>query len=368
MGEEAEIHDLPGERVIEIADPDRSRLLRPAQRQREPPPLVDEGVVRVDEVSFQDPDVAVKPARHAEREPLSFEPDGRAAVERREDVAEALFDRLPPVASLRRQLALFEREIAVQNGEADDTLVRREIEVRLGDNARVIIGPVLLGGEVGEDRRLGLRDDQEDVVVPAVAGQKRPAYAGDSLEELLHAARRHRLPAAVLVDVLDAVDDLEIPAGPRAEDVPRPDPPLLARRGGRRSQFASDVRARDLHLSGFGETDVDAGERDADGAVLVFAGGRHRDAAGCLRHPEAAREGDAAPLEEAEDRRLEESGRREPPREPPAGDLADRGGLLLRSAPRAGPPLAPLEELLPARRDADEPRRPDQTQAGEKRL
>ena len=96
---------------------------------------------------------------------------------------------------------------------------------------------------------------------------------GTSASRRSTAAGRDRLAARVLVDVLHAVDDLEVAARPPHEDVagrrasaPRPAPArrvveVARRRRGPRSAARRSALSRAL----------DAGQRDADRAVLVLA-------------------------------------------------------------------------------------------------
>ena len=368
MGEKTEVEEVALEGVLQIADANRALALRPAEGQRETSPPVLESVFPEDEVSLQDPEIAMQPPRHADLQVLAFELHGGAAIERREEVLEALLDGLAPVARLRRQLAPLQGEVAVEDGEADDTLVRRQVQVRFGHDPGEVGLPFFLGRELGEERSLRVRHDEQDVVVAPVAGEERPPDAGNPLEELLHAPRGHGLAPAVLVDVLDPVDDLEKAARPHAKDVPAPDPSLPGARRLRLVDVAGDVRAGDEKLPVLAQTDADPRQRDADGAVLVVTGRCHRDAAGGLRHAEAAAEGDAAALEEAKDRGLQEAGRRQPPGQAPARHFPHGRRFLLRPGRGAEPLLAAFVELLPSGGDADQPGRADLAQAGQERL
>ncbi len=148
-----------------------------------------------------------------------------------------------------------------------------------------------------------------------------------------------------------------------AEDVPRPHPALLVPGGLGLVEVARDVGPGDLQLVALAEADPDAREGEADGAFLVLARRRHRDAARRLGHPEARAELDAVRLEEAEDLGREVAGRREPPAKPSADDRPERGlrgfgrrGLARR---RAGAGL----QLGPADRDRDQPGRLDLLQS-----
>jgi hypothetical protein len=113
---------------------------------------------------------------------------------------------------------------------------------------------------------------------------------------------------------------------------------------------------------------VDPRQREADGPVLVETGRCHGDAARGLRHAEAAAKGDAAALEEAKDRGLQEAGRRQPPAEAPARHLSHGCRFLLQPGNGAQPLLATIVKLPPSGGDADQSGGADLPQPGQERL
>ena len=200
-------------------------------------------------------------------------------------------------------------------------------------------------------------------MVAAVPHEERALHAGDVREAPLDGGGGDRLPPGVLVDVLDAVDDLEVAARPPHEHVAGGEPALLARGRRRVVEVSADVGAGDLEFADRAEAGADPGKRKAHRTVLVLARRRHRDPAGALGHAEAAAQLDAVPLEEAEHRRVEVARGGEPPAQAVAHDRA-HGARALGVARRE----AALAQLRPAPRDPDEAGRPHAGQRGGERL
>ena len=148
VGEKTEVEEVALERVLQIADPNRLLVLGYTESQRETSPPILESVSSEDEVSLQDPEIPMKPPRHADLQVPALEEHGGPAIERREEVAEALLDGLALVAPFRCQLAALQGKIASEDGEADDALVRRQIQVRLGHDPGEVGLPFLVGREL----------------------------------------------------------------------------------------------------------------------------------------------------------------------------------------------------------------------------
>jgi hypothetical protein len=124
----------------------------------------------------------------------------------------------------------------------------REIPVRGSDDLIEVLAALSLVRVPGE-RVIRVGNDEEHVEVAPVAHQKRALHPRHSGELLLDPTRGDRLPAAVLVDVLDAIDDFVVAARAHAEDVPRRKPLLPARSGGGVLQVVRDVRPGHLKLA-----------------------------------------------------------------------------------------------------------------------
>ncbi len=185
------------------------------------------------------------------------------------------------------------------------------------------------------------------------------------------------LAAVVLVDVLDAVDDLVIAVGLALEDVAGGEPVVAfgvaggegdgAARAGL-LEVAGHVMAADLQLALGAQAGPDAGKRQAVRAVDVAARRGHGDAPGRLGHAEAAHQLDAVAGEEAEDAGIEVAGRRQAPLQARPDDLADEGRRVRPGRGGVQALQALLVELDPADGDADEAGRPDPGQQAEERL
>ena len=152
----------------------------------------------------------------------------RPAVERLDDRREGALDLLAAERALRRQLPL-RVEVAVEQREAHDALVRREVAVHRGhDLAEVGVArpPAVAPASTGSPRSGTISRTLWSRPSPTRKARLTP---GTSVEALLDGGGRDRLAAGVLVDVLDAVDDLEVAARPPHEDVAGRQPVLLAR-------------------------------------------------------------------------------------------------------------------------------------------
>ena len=138
------------------------------------------------EVPLEEAEVAEEPARQPHADPPQTIATA-SAVEPVDDRGERLLDRLPPVRALRRQLSL-RVEVAVEDGEVDDALGRREVAVGRGDDPAEVVAAASPWAVAREDGVVGVGDDEEDVVVPSVAREEDPADSRHPFELLLHAA------------------------------------------------------------------------------------------------------------------------------------------------------------------------------------
>ena len=337
-GEEAQVHHLPADPVLEVPDARRPRLRAPAHREHAARALLEEPAGMGHDVGLEEAEVPEDPARQSRADPAAGDLHRVRAVERVDDRGEGPLDLLAPVRALRRQLAL-RVEVAVEEGEAHHPLGGRHVAVDRGHELREV-GLLALGRGAGDGGVVPVGHDQQGVVVAPVAHEESPLHARHVGQPPLDGRRRDRLAAGVLVHVLHAVDDLEVAAGPAHEDVAGREPAHLARLRRGVVEVVGHVGPGDLQLPDRGQPRLDPGQRHAHRAVLVLPRGRHRDPAGALGHPEPAAQLDPVPLEVAEHRRVEVPGGGEPPAQPVPGDRAQRLVPLAR-APGSARAAAP---------------------------
>ena len=259
------------------------------------------------------------------------------------------------------QLAVLDVERPRQHLEGDHPLEGRQEPVGAGHQGGDQVAQPLRR-EVAQLRLLlVVGPDQQGVVVAVVAHQEGLADGLEVAEEVLDARRGDGLAGAVLVDLLLAADDAEVPVL-HGHQVAGVEPAVgLVRAGLLRPavQVAGrDVDAADHQLAVVGPAALDAGEGNADRAVHVAARRRHGDAAGGLGHAVAGAELDAGLVEVLEDHRVEVACRREAVAQPGSGDDPQvAGGLDLVLGGRL--PGGRLLQLDPLLGDRDEDRRLD---------
>ncbi len=231
--EETEVDQLALHAVLQVADADEIRVAGADREHAAGAPLEQPFAVR-DDVHLEQAQVAVEPAWDPRPPRPAAQLDRVRAIERLDHGGEGPLDLLAAIRALRRQLAL-RLEVALEQSEAHDTLVRRDLLVHDGHDLAEV-GLDRLRRRARERAVVEVGHDQQRVVVAAVPDQEGPLDARHVRQPALDGCGRDGLAARVLVDVLHAVDDLEVPARPLHEDV-----------AGRQPVLARVALARRLH-------------------------------------------------------------------------------------------------------------------------
>ena len=353
-GEKAQVDDRTGHGVFKIADDPAARPFAADDGQHELAVGIEEKIPDEEDLVLEHAQVPEEPERDPDTDVAAVELDVVPFVEVFDQAGEMGLDGLAVVGALGRQLAERGVEIAVQDGEIDGPLIGGQVEVGGPDDAP-IVGPPAVRGQGGpQDLVAGIGHDEQDVGGAAVADEEGPLDAGHAGHLVLDLERGDRLPARVLVDVLDPVDDLVVAVGQDFEHVAGRQPVIRGRvdgiwdEGPRAGvlEIAGDIIPADLQLPLRAEAGLDAGQGPPVGVVDVFAGLGHGDPARPLGHPESAAKGHAVLLEEPEDLGIQISGGRQPPAQIGPQDAGqDRGrigprprraeGILRRCSPEA---------------------------------
>ena len=352
---------VPSMPVLQVADPHAARPPG-ADLQHGAGLVVDQAAGPGADRGLQHAQVAVEPAGDAHLPGVQAQAPLAGLVHLGDHLAEAGLDGLAPQRALGRQLAPVGGEVPVQDREVDHAFEGRQVAVGRGHDAQEVLAPALLAVQRVQHRVLLVGHDQQGVVAAPVAGQEGALDAGHALEQRLDPARGDGLAPVVLVDVLDPVDDLHLPAGRVAEEVARGQPVLVAARVGHRQvagravlgQVAGDVDAGDLQLVLLAEAHLDPGQGDAHRVLLVVVGRGHGQAAGALGHAEAAAQAHALAVEEAEHLRVQPAGGRQPPVQAIAHHRAQDLRRLAAARLLARQFEGAVADLHPAHRHADQ--------------
>ncbi len=172
--------------------------------------------------------------------------------------------------------------------------------------------------------------DQGGVVGPVVADEKDPRHRIEIAEEVLDLLRRDGLALDVLVDLLLAVDHVELADGVPFHQIAGVEPALFVE--GRSALGIVEIAhhhvgSADDEFAVVGEFGLDTGQRDTEGVLDIAPGHGHGDAAGGFGHAETAHEFDPVALEEPEDLGIEIAGGGEAPAELSAGDAVDGAAI-----------------------------------------
>ena len=287
----------------------------------------------------------------------------RPAVQRAHGVGEVFDDGAAAWRALGGQLTLFGVEVAIDDGEIDDSLVRREELVDRNDQRAKVV-PDLLGRKAAEVQfvvvRVGV--DQQRVVVAVISDEECAPDGLEVAEQVLDALGRDGLALDVLVDLLLAIYQAVVAVGGEVHQIASGQPTVGVQGRfalGRVQVTGHHVGAADQKLTVLGEPGFDSRKREPKRIVAILPGRRHRDAAGGFRHAETAHQLDALALEEAEDVGVQIARRGKPPTQAAPRQVA-RGlkQLLITGLERIGLARDDLVELGPLLGNADERGRP----------